>query len=232
MSDGRSAVREHGELARRFLKPREFECGISGSLFARIGFERVGVAGLERVADDLAATRIVNDDEPPWLTQSHGRRQTSDLKQSLQRPGRQWIGTKTPDIASPDQKIAQACTECFVEWRKLIHCRVPDVASAVSKMMISMICSSAPSTSPVWPPICRMQSHAMKSPAHVATTRPIIVGASPSAVASVKTPSRTATVVDRRAGCPAWAERPSRRAGGTKCINTGSAARADTIDAM
>src|SRR5258706_7703692 len=168
-----------------------------------MGLKRVGVAGLEYVGAHRAQAGIASHEKPPWKTQPKERRETGDLEQPLQGSGRQRIGTKTPDIASPDQEIAQARTECVIESRKLVHDRVPDIASAVSKMTISMICSSAPSTSPVWPPICRMLSQATKSPAHVARTRPIMVAANPSAVTSTKMPSRTATAADRRAGCPA-----------------------------
>ena len=50
---------------------------------ARIGFERVGVAGLEGVANVRAAGGIVDHDEPPRLAQAHRWRETRRCRSSV-----------------------------------------------------------------------------------------------------------------------------------------------------
>src|SRR5262252_966240 len=200
MSDRGCAVGKYRELARRLLKPGQFEARIFGSPFACVGFERVRIAGLEHGTNGLATPRILDHDEAPWLTQSHRWRETSDFDQSFQRAGRQGIGSKPPDITPPDQEITQAQPECFIEWREGVHGCVLHIATAVSKMAISTICSNAPATSPVWPPICRMLTHATKSHADAASTTPIMAAASPRVMPSVNTPRRAATAARRVGG--------------------------------
>src|SRR5215468_1195036 len=194
------AVGKYRKLARRLLKPSQFEARIFGSPFARVGFERISIAGLERVANGLATSRILDHNEAPWLTQSHRWRETSDFDQSFQRPRRQGIGSKPPDITPPDQEITQAQPECLIEWRERVHGCVLPITTAVSKMAISMICSNAPATSPVWPPICRMLNHAMQSHADAASATPIMVAAGPRAMPSIDTPRRVATAARRAVG--------------------------------
>src|ERR1700720_112190 len=193
MSDRCGAVGEHRELARRLFESGQFQRGICGGHFARIGLERIRVARLERVANHLAATGIVDHDEPPRLTQSHRWRETGDFDQSLQCAGGERVGSKPPDIASPNHQVAQAQTKCFIERRKRVHGGFLHTATAGSKTTISTICSTAPRTPRVWPPICRTLNHAMKSEADAARTSPIMVAANPREMPSVNTPRRTAT---------------------------------------
>ena len=62
-------------------------------------------------------------------------------------------------VAAPDEEVAQARSESVVEGKRYRHGKVLCSAAAVNRIPISLACSSAPSTSPVWPPICRMAIH-------------------------------------------------------------------------
>ncbi len=45
---------------------------------------------------------------------------TGKLYEVFERPRRQWVATEMPDVAPPDQKIAQPRSESFVESDRLI----------------------------------------------------------------------------------------------------------------
>src|SRR5262249_34372254 len=102
----------------------------------------------------------------------------------------------------------------------------PIFAAATNRTMISPICSSAPRTSPVWPPMCLMHNHAKNTNAAAMSASAQTPAASPSPIPSATMPISTAAIALARGGVPTPTERPSPLAGGTNRMNSGMAARA------
>src|SRR5262249_39311619 len=102
----------------------------------------------------------------------------------------------------------------------------PKFAAATSRTMISPTCSSAPSTSPVWPPICRTDNHASDPKATAISAIAQTPAAGPSPRPSARMPISNAAIALPRGGAPTPTERPSSLAGGTHRMNRGTPARA------
>src|SRR5262249_40383680 len=75
----------------------------------------VGVAALEIASNGCATRRILDDDEPPGLAQSHRRSKTRQMDEPLQSPGRERIAPEAADVPSPHEQLAQACAKTIVE---------------------------------------------------------------------------------------------------------------------
>ena len=104
--------------------------------------------------------------------------------------------------------------------------------NATSKMTISLTCSTAPSTSPVWPPICRVASQHSSDTTIASTTKATSACASPRQNSSAKNPSAAAIATLMPEGAPAANASPSLRAAGKRNITNGSTARAPTCAAI
>ena len=73
--------------------------------------ERLRIARREIFPDGGADRFVLDDDKAPRLAQAHRRREASELDQRFQSAVRQWIGPEAPNVAPPDQQIAQARAE-------------------------------------------------------------------------------------------------------------------------
>src|SRR5207253_10307052 len=136
-------------------KPRELELGVSGGQFARIGFQRVGIAGPELVEHGLTPAGVVDDHEAPRLTQADRWRKTCYFDQAFKSSRRQRLGAKAPHVTAPDEQIAQAQTKCIAERRHLAQGSDPAFRNdaAASKIRTASPLSSAPCPSQVCPPL-------------------------------------------------------------------------------
>src|SRR6202030_750899 len=112
---GRRAIGEHRQMTGRLLQARELELRVEAGPVAALRGERLRVAGCEILPNGGAGRGVLDDDKAPWLAQAYGRRETGKLDQRFQRAARQRIAPETPDIAAPDEKLAQARAECRIE---------------------------------------------------------------------------------------------------------------------
>src|SRR6516162_1819265 len=258
----RRRIGEHRQMRRGVVQAGEFEPGIRGRSLLTLRREGSGVAAFEILPNGGATGGIVDNDEPPGLTEPHRGGKTRELDQALQCPTRQRIAPKASNVPAPNEQVAQACAEGIIEihWRAdsgalnpRFHApslnavtkspyracprqctrRVgvgqdhpPIFAAATSRTMISPICSSAPRTSPVWPPICRTDNHASDPKVTAISAIAQMAAAGPSPTPSATMPISTAAVALARGGVPTPTERPSALAGGTNRMNTGMPARA------
>src|SRR5262245_5967298 len=255
-------IGEHRQMTRGVVQAGELEPGIRGRSLLTLRREGGGVAAFEILANGGATGGIVDNDEPPGLTEPHRGGKTRELDQALQGPTRQRIASKASNVPAPNEQVAQACAEGIIEihWRAdcgaldlRLHApslnavtkspyracsrqctrRVdvgqdhpPIFAAATSRTIISPICSSAPRTSPVWPPICRTDNHASDAKATAISAIAPTAAAGPSPTPSASMPISTAAIALPRGGVPTPTERPSSLAGGTHRMNSGMPARA------
>ena len=104
--------------------------------------------------------------------------------------------------------------------------------SATSRTATSLTCSSAPTTSPVCPPICLRLWRANSAVTITSRIAASIARRRPRLPARNSTPRPTAAATRSLDGRPAWKDRPSLRAGGTKNISAGMVARAAACAAI
>src|SRR5579862_1253745 len=102
------AIGEHGEVARRFVKPGKLELRIKAGARAALRRQRLAVAGRKILPDAGANGFVLDDHKTPWLAQPDRRREARKLDQRFQRAVRQWIGPEPAHVAPPDQKLTQA----------------------------------------------------------------------------------------------------------------------------
>src|SRR3984893_17944865 len=111
----RRAVGKHRQMTGRLVQAGELELGVKAGAVAALRGERLRVAGCEILPDGGADRSVLDDDKTPWLAQAHGRRETGKLDQRFQRAARQRVAPETPDIAAPDEKLAQARAKRRIE---------------------------------------------------------------------------------------------------------------------
>src|ERR1700719_4911448 len=119
---GRRAIGEHRQVTGRLLQARELELRVEAGPIAALRGERLRVAGCEILPNGGAGRGVLDDDKAPWLAQAYGRRETGKLDQRFQRAARQRVAPETPDIAAPDEKLAQARAECRIEASRALRC--------------------------------------------------------------------------------------------------------------
>src|SRR5580700_11662776 len=112
---GRRAIGEHRQMTRRLIQAGELELRVKAGAIAALRGECLRVAGCEILPDGGAGRGVLDDDEAPWLAQAHGWRQAGKLDQRFQGAARQRIAPKAPDVAAPDEKLAQARAERRIE---------------------------------------------------------------------------------------------------------------------
>ena len=108
-------IGENGKVRGRLLQSGELEPCIEARALRSLRGERLRVAGFEIFPDRGPHRAVLDDDEAPRLAQSHRRSKAREFEERFQGAARQWIAPETPDIAAPDQKVAQARTERIVE---------------------------------------------------------------------------------------------------------------------
>ena len=130
-------------------------------------------------------------------------------------------------IGHADRACAKASRDCFAALAM-----ASSHLSATSRITISLTCSTAPSTSPVWPPICRVASQHSSDTTIASTTKATSACASPRQNKSARNPSAAAIATPTPEGFPAANANPSLRAAGKRNITNGSTARAPTCAAI
>src|SRR5262245_10790067 len=244
------AIGEHCELTRRIVQSGKLESGVGGGALRSLRRQRLGIAALEIGSNGCTTHSVLNDHEAPGLTQSHRRGKTRQMDQPLQSPRGQRIAPEAANIPPPHEQFAQACAKSVVELRgpaavcgetlALRHASFlmprdvltasaahdPTVAAATNRIVISPTCSSAPNTSPVWPPICRTHSHASNATSAAKSTTARRPPAEPSASSSARTPTTAAAMALTPGGLPTATERPSALAGGRSRMNSAMPERA------
>src|SRR5580704_1826582 len=111
----RRAIGEHRQMAGRFIQAGELELCVKAGAAAALRGERLRIAGCEILPNGGAGRGVLDDDEAPWLAQAHGWREAGKLDQRFQGAVRQRIAPEAPDIAAPDEKLAQARAERRIE---------------------------------------------------------------------------------------------------------------------
>src|SRR5580700_1467451 len=112
---GRRPIGEHRQMTRRLVQAGELELRVEAGAIAALRGERLRVAGCKILPDGGAGHSIFDNDEAPWLAQAYGRREAGKLDQRFQGTARQRIAPETPDVATPDQKLAQARAKRRIE---------------------------------------------------------------------------------------------------------------------
>jgi hypothetical protein len=125
MPDIGCLVGENSQLAWGFLQAGQLEFGILLCKFACIRFQRVRIAGPKLFKYGAAAHGVVNDHEPPRLTETDGRREARHFNKAFQCACGQGLGPKAPNVTTPDEKVTQLGTESVVEAhdRRITSCR-------------------------------------------------------------------------------------------------------------
>ena len=128
------AVGEHRKMRRRFFQSGELEPRIEARAVARSARQALAALQTSKLSRIAARARVVlDDDETPRLAQSDRRRQARQLDERFQRASRQRIAAEAPDVAAPDQKIAQAA--------RGTHDRNPSVAPLSPSGLASFVCA-------------------------------------------------------------------------------------------
>src|SRR5580704_13333902 len=112
---GRRAIGEHRQVTGRLVQAGELELRIEAGAVAALRGERLRVAGCKIPPDGGADRAVLDDDEAPRLAQADGRREAGKLDQRFQGAVRQLIAPEAPDVAAPNEKLAQARAERRVE---------------------------------------------------------------------------------------------------------------------
>jgi hypothetical protein len=112
---GRRAVGEHRQVTGRLVQAGKFELRIEAGAVAALRGERLRIAGREILPDGGAPFAVLDDDEAPRLAQADRWREAGKLDQCFQGAARQRVAAEAPDIAAPDQKLAQAGAERRIE---------------------------------------------------------------------------------------------------------------------
>src|SRR6186997_3632357 len=124
----------------------------------------------------------------------------NDFEKFLYVVVRQLHGTES--ISS--RRVGKGARSSFDAWAKsctprgqqgrlcAAYERGPNTIAAVIRINISLTCSSAPITSPVWPPTCWMHSRAINSAATSSRTKATAAVRGPKAAARAITPRRAA----------------------------------------
>jgi hypothetical protein len=115
MPDIGCLVGENGQLARGFLQAGQLEFGISRCQFACIRLKRVSVAGPKLFKYGAPARGVVNDHEPPRLTETNGRPEARHFNEAFQCASGQGLGPKASNVMTPDEKVMQLSTESLVK---------------------------------------------------------------------------------------------------------------------
>src|SRR5262249_33732771 len=96
---------------------------VRGGSLSTLRREGRGVAAFEILANGGAMGGIVDNDEPPGLTEPHRGGKTRELDQSLQCSTRQRIASKASNVPAPNEQVAQARAEGIIEIRWLAGVR-------------------------------------------------------------------------------------------------------------
>src|SRR5215467_287745 len=97
------------------VQASELEPSVRGGSLLTLRREGRGVAAFEILPNGGAMGGIVDDDEPPRLTEPHRGGKTRKLDQALQRPTRQRIASKASNVPAPNEQVAQARAERIIE---------------------------------------------------------------------------------------------------------------------
>src|SRR5215831_2800925 len=108
-------IGEHRQMRWGVVQAGELEPGVRGGSLSILRRERRGVAAFEILPNGGAMGGIVDNDEPPRLTQPHRGGETRELDQALQGSTRQRIASKASNVPAPNEQVAQARAEGIIE---------------------------------------------------------------------------------------------------------------------
>ena len=111
----RRSIGKHRKVAWRLFQTGKLQSRVETGTFVILRSQCLGIAAFKIAPDGSAPRCIVDNHEAPRLAQAHRRSKTRQIDKGFDCAVGQRIATKAPNVAPPQQKLAQLRGESSVE---------------------------------------------------------------------------------------------------------------------